>query len=49
MEPAMKWLRIVPRQAVGRSLADQSRTIRLPVHMTEIINKIVRTSRQVRN
>jgi RNA polymerase primary sigma factor len=37
------------RQAVGRSLADQSRTIRLPVHMTEIINKIVRTSRQMRN
>jgi RNA polymerase primary sigma factor len=37
------------RQAVGRSLADQSRTIRLPVHMTEIINKIVRTSRQILN
>jgi RNA polymerase primary sigma factor len=37
------------RQAVGRSLADQSRTIRLPVHMTEIVNKIVRTSRQILN
>jgi RNA polymerase primary sigma factor len=35
------------RQAVGRSLADQSRTIRVPVHMIEIINKIVRTSRQI--
>jgi RNA polymerase primary sigma factor len=37
------------RQAVGRSLADQSRTIRVPVHMTEVINKIVRTSRQMLN
>ena len=35
------------RQAVGRSLADQSRTMRVPVHMTEVINKIVRTSRQM--
>ena len=35
------------RQAVSRSLADQSRTIRVPVHMTEVINKIVRTSRQM--
>ncbi len=35
------------RQAVSRSLADQSRTIRVPVHMTEAINKIVRTSRQM--
>src|SRR6516225_1445040 len=35
------------RQAVTRSLADQSRTIRVPVHMIELINKIVRTSRQV--
>jgi len=35
------------RQAVSRSLADQSRTIRVPVHMIEIINKIVRTSRQM--
>src|SRR5882672_4546985 len=37
------------RQAVGRSLADQSRTIRVPVHMTEAINKIVRTSRKLLN
>jgi RNA polymerase primary sigma factor len=37
------------RQAVGRSLADQSRTIRVPVHMTDFINKIVRTSRQLLN
>jgi RNA polymerase primary sigma factor len=35
------------RQAVTRSLADQSRTIRVPVHMIEVINKIVRTSRQL--
>ena len=35
------------RQAVTRSLADQSRTIRVPVHMIEAINKIVRTSRQM--
>jgi RNA polymerase primary sigma factor len=35
------------RQAVSRSLADQSRTIRVPVHMIESINKIVRTSRQL--
>ena len=35
------------RQAVSRSLADQSRTIRVPVHMNEVINKIVRTSRQM--
>ena len=35
------------RQAVSRSLADQSRTIRVPVHMTEVINKVVRTSRQM--
>src|SRR5262249_10997480 len=34
------------RQAVSRSLSDQSRTIRVPVHMIEAINKIVRTSRQ---
>ena len=33
------------RQSVSRSLADQSRTIRVPVHMIETINKIVRTSR----
>jgi RNA polymerase primary sigma factor len=37
------------RQAVSRSLFDQSRTIRVPVHMTEAINKIVRTSRQLLN
>ena len=37
------------RQAVSRSLADQSRTIRVPVHMIEMINKIVRTSRQILN
>jgi RNA polymerase primary sigma factor len=35
------------RQAVSRSLGDQSRTIRVPVHMIETINKIVRTSRQM--
>jgi len=35
------------RQAVSRSLADHSRTIRVPVHMIEVINKIVRTSRQM--
>ena len=35
------------RQAVSRSLSDQSRTIRVPVHMIEIVNKIVRTSRQM--
>jgi RNA polymerase primary sigma factor len=37
------------RQAIRRSLSDQSRTIRVPVHMTEVINKIVRTSRQMLN
>ncbi|HTV33003.1 MAG TPA: RNA polymerase sigma factor RpoD [Methylocella sp.] len=37
------------RQAVGRSLYDQSRTIRVPVHMTEAINKIMRTRRQIFN
>jgi RNA polymerase primary sigma factor len=35
------------RQAVGRSLTDQSRTIRVPVHMIEAINQIVRASRQM--
>ncbi len=35
------------RQAITRSIADQSRTIRIPVHMIETINKIVRTSRQM--
>jgi RNA polymerase primary sigma factor len=33
------------RQAISRAIADQSRTIRVPVHMTETINKLVRTSR----
>ena len=33
------------RQAITRSIADQARTIRIPVHMIETINKIVRTSR----
>jgi RNA polymerase primary sigma factor len=37
------------RQAISRSLADQSRIIRVPVHMNEVINKIVRTSRQMLN
>ena len=37
------------RQAVSRSIADQARTIRIPVHMIETINKIVRTSRQMLN
>jgi RNA polymerase primary sigma factor len=37
------------RQAVGRSIADQSKTIRIPVHMAEAINKVVRTSRQMLN
>ncbi len=35
------------RQAITRSIADQSRTIRVPVHMIETINKIVRMSRQI--
>ena len=34
------------RQAITRSIADQARTIRIPVHMIETINKLVRTSRQ---
>ena len=42
---AMWWI----RQAVSRSLADESRTIRVPVHMSEAINKVVRTSRQMLN
>jgi RNA polymerase primary sigma factor len=37
------------RQAVNRSLADQSRTIRVPVHMADMIGKIVRTTRQMLN
>ena len=35
------------RQAITRSIADQARTIRIPVHMIETINKLVRTSRQI--
>src|SRR3984957_12860699 len=37
------------RQAITRSIADQARTTRIPVHMIETINKIVRTSRQMLN
>ena len=35
------------RQAITRAIADQARTIRLPVHMVEIVNKLIRTSRQL--
>ena len=35
------------RQAISRAIADQARTIRLPVHMVEIVNKLVRVSRQL--
>jgi RNA polymerase primary sigma factor len=35
------------RQAISRAIADQARTIRLPVHMIEIVNKLVRISRQL--
>ena len=35
------------RQAITRGIADQARTIRLPVHMFEIVNKLIRTSRQL--
>ena len=35
------------RQAITRSIADQARTIRIPVHMVETINRLVRTSRQL--
>jgi RNA polymerase primary sigma factor len=35
------------RQSVSRALSDQSRTIRMPVHMTEVLNKIARTTRQL--
>src|SRR5437868_3462657 len=35
------------RQAVSRSIADQARTIRIPVHMIEVVNKIIRTSRKM--
>ena len=37
------------RQAITRSIADQARTIRIPVHMIETINKLVRTSRQMQH
>jgi RNA polymerase primary sigma factor len=37
------------RQAVGRSIADQARTIRIPVHMMDAISKVLRTSRQLLN
>ena len=37
------WIRL----AISRALADQARTIRLPVHMIEIVNKLIRTSRQL--
>jgi RNA polymerase primary sigma factor len=35
------------RQAISRAMADQARTIRLPVHMIEVVNKLTRTSRQL--
>ncbi|MGC2449973.1 MAG: RNA polymerase sigma factor RpoD [Candidatus Sulfotelmatobacter sp.] len=35
------------RQGISRAIADQARTIRLPVHMNEIVNKLIRTSRQL--
>jgi RNA polymerase primary sigma factor len=35
------------RQAITRAISDQARTIRVPVHMTELINKLIRTSRQL--
>ena len=35
------------RQAISRAIADQARTIRLPVHMFEVVNKLIRTSRQL--
>jgi len=35
------------RQAISRALADQARTIRLPVHMIEVVNKLIRTSRRL--
>jgi RNA polymerase primary sigma factor len=37
------------RQAITRSITDQARTIRIPVHMTDAISKVLRTSRQMRN
>jgi RNA polymerase primary sigma factor len=35
------------RQAITRAIADQARTIRIPVHMVETINKVIRVSRQL--
>ncbi len=35
------------RQAITRAIADQARTIRIPVHMVETINKLIRASRQL--
>ena len=35
------------RQAITRAIADQARTIRIPVHMVETINKLIRVSRQL--
>ena len=35
------------RQAISRAIADQARTIRIPVHMVETINKVIRVSRQL--
>ncbi len=35
------------RQAITRAIADQARTIRIPVHMVETINKLIRTQRQL--
>src|SRR4029077_5034565 len=35
------------RQAISRAIADQARTIRVPVHMVETINKLIRTSRRL--
>jgi RNA polymerase primary sigma factor len=37
------------RQAITRSIADQARTIRIPVHMIDVVNKIIRTSRKMLN
>ena len=37
------------RQAITRSITDQARTIRIPVHMMDAISKVLRTSRQMRN
>ena len=42
-EPFTWWI----RQAITRAIADQARTIRIPVHMVETINKLIRVSRQL--